>query len=267
MSAPAVRIGMEGGRVAVLRRVASLGAPILVSANSLWRHKIGKFQGFKCYAGFDTALDSGGFVAMKRYGGYRWSVRQYVELAREMRPTWFAQMDFCCEPEIAANRGEVYARIDRTAEYLHACQDEARAANIAPPLPVLQGWQPEDYCAGPIYSTGYQWPALVGIGSVCRRNVEGPNGILAVMSALDRKVPAGVQFHLFGVKSQALQKLTEQFPGRVASVDSMAWRTKARWDCHHAGRACRTPELIEALDHWYAAQTRPGAPVKIELWI
>ena len=32
------------------------------------------------YQKFDTALDSGGFVAMKRYGGYRWTIEQLLLL-------------------------------------------------------------------------------------------------------------------------------------------------------------------------------------------
>lgn len=43
------------------------------------------------------------------------------------------------------------------------------------------------------------WPALVGIGSVCRRNVSGRDGIASIVDALDTAPPKHVRFHLFGV--------------------------------------------------------------------
>ena len=41
-------------------------------------------------------------------------------------------------------------------------------------------------------------------------------------------MPTYVRFHLFGVKSSALSKLKDRPP--VASVDSMAWSSAARWE-------------------------------------
>lgn len=75
-----IRIGVEGGRKQVLARAANIGASILVSANSLWDNERGHFRGFGAYTKYDCALDSGGFVAMKRYGGYRWTIEQYATL-------------------------------------------------------------------------------------------------------------------------------------------------------------------------------------------
>jgi hypothetical protein len=40
----------------------------------------------------------------------------------------------------------------------------------------------------------------VGLGSVCRRHLHAPDGIVAIVRALDEIMPAGVQLHLFGVK-------------------------------------------------------------------
>lgn len=234
----------------MLARAETLGAPLLVSANSLWRN--GKFGGFNSYLGRDVALDSGGFVAMKRYGGYRWTTDEYAALARTMSPTWWAQMDFCCEPEIASNAAEVHQRIDRTAEHLHRLEDTARTNGQPLPMPVLQGWKPEDYTSGPIYDR--EWPTLVGIGSVCRRNVHGPDGILAVLNALHEKVPPHVKFHLFGVKSQALGLIAKQFPERVESIDSMAWDFASRQDARKAG-VPRTGDLRAAsMASWYLKQ-------------
>jgi hypothetical protein len=70
---------------------AQLQAPILVSANALWDHRYRRFANWERYTAFDTALDSGGFVAALA-GGYRWEPPQYAELAAHLRPTWWAQM-------------------------------------------------------------------------------------------------------------------------------------------------------------------------------
>ena len=230
-----------------------LDAPILVSANSLWNNDRQRFGGWQCYSGFDTALDSGGFVAMMRYGGYRWSVDQYVSLAATMRPTWWAQMDFCCEPEIASNQQEVRKRIDRTVEHLHQCQDATRGT-VGMPMPVLQGWKPTDYCEGPIWDDGFKWPNLVGVGSVCRRPLRGPTGILAVIGALDGKLPESVQLHLFGVKSAALRALADRFPTRIASVDSMAWNVAARREAHNKNIPCPGSMRADHMGSWYLKQ-------------
>lgn len=245
---------MEGGRKPVLAKAKDIGVPILVSANSLWRNGTKRFTGFACYAPHDVALDSGGFIAMKKYGGYRWSVGQYVDLAKRMNPAWWAQMDFCCEPEIASNRHEVFQRIDRTVQHLNDCQQTARGAGVSAPMPVLQGWMPQDYCAGPIYSQGFEWPALVGIGSVCRRQVAGKDGIMAVVGALDEKVPKHVKFHLFGVKSAALRKLIENFQDRIASVDSMAWNFSCRKDAFKKDQVCDGTMRARYMEDWYLKQ-------------
>lgn len=253
-----IRVGIEGDRRPVLREVRALGAPVLVSANSLWEKD--HFRTPRNLAGLDVALDSGGFVAMKRYGGYRWSVEQYAQLALSLRPAWWAQMDFCCEPEIAADKAAVFARIDRTVEHLEACRATARRIGAPAPLVVLQGWEPRDYTQGPAFAPGFAWPALVGVGSVCRRHVKGPSGLLAVIDALDRAIPRHVQFHLFGVKSSALPELLSRWPGRLGSVDSMAWNMAARWDAVHAGEVCNNEFRAARMRAWYLKQTAAAVP-------
>jgi hypothetical protein len=46
-------------------------------------------------------------------------------------------MDLCCEPEIAADRATVLARVAGTADLLTVCRDEAGRVGIAAPMPVL----------------------------------------------------------------------------------------------------------------------------------
>ena len=98
------------------------------------------------------ALDSGGFVAMRKYGGYRWKVLDYLELAVMLRPVWWAAQDYCCEPEIAADPAEVTKRIRNTvftlgetlARVIHWNQVLPGQPAVAP-MPVIQGWRPQDF--------------------------------------------------------------------------------------------------------------------------
>lgn len=251
---PQIRIGIEGNRAPVMEYIRENRCPVLVSANSLWMNKKQKFSElWKKYEGLDIALDSGGFVAMKMFGGYRFSLEQYVALAKEMNPTWWAQMDFCCEPEIAANAGEVAARIDKTAKYLVACQNQAALTNTPQPLIVLQGWRPSDYVSGPAFDNpDFHWPQLVAVGSVCRRNLEGPNGLIAVVGKLDGKLPPHVKLHLFGVKGAAVGRLKDH--PRFASMDSQAWARAARWEAHDSGEPCDGAMRKRNLDQWNTKQ-------------
>lgn len=226
-----------------------VGAAALVSANSLWRPD-GKFRVLKrdAFGGHaDVALDSSGFVAMMLYGGYRWTVDQYVALAASRPWAWWASMDFCCEPEIAKDREEVARRISMTVEHLRLCRDAAERHGAAAPMPVLQGRAPDDYerCAAAIGNL----PALVGLGSVCRRNLQGDDGIAAVLSRLDSRLPPHVRLHLFGVKGSAIEALVGH--PRVASVDSMAWD----YQCRRQTQTPRTVDKrIEFMTRWWEKQ-------------
>jgi hypothetical protein len=108
-----------------------------------------------------VALDSAGFVAQHLCGGFPWTVRDYVELAASYPWDWWAQMDLCCEPEVAKDRGEVKRRVAATVRLLGECRDEAARRGIGPPMPVLQGWEPGDYldCAEAMG----ELPPLVGV--------------------------------------------------------------------------------------------------------
>ncbi len=93
-------------------------------------------------------------------------------------------------------------------------------------MPVLQGWQVDDYRRSADLLPVDEWPDLVGLGSVCRRSVNGEDGIIAIVDALDRTLPKNVRLHLFGVKGAALDVLGRH--ERIKSIDSMAWDMAAR---------------------------------------
>ena len=268
---PLVRIGvpLTGGRLVAAAR--DRGLPVLFSANAFARtypkghEREGYFRGFSKpdaaqFAGLDAALDSAGFVAAVRYGDYRWTVEDYFDLVQSHPWAWYSSLDFCCEPEVAGDRPLRLLRMAATAAMLGRCQREALDRGLPPPMPVLQGWTPDEYiqCASWLPLTS--WPRMVGIGSVCRRDVHGKNGIAAILAAVDDVLPRHVTVHLFGVKSGALEALGGH--RRLASVDSMAWDSAARAE-RRTGRDMGF--RIQHMEKWagrqksIAASVRPGS--------
>lgn len=232
-----VRVGvpLAGGRLVQAARERAY--PVLFSANAFANtYRAGhereqEFRSFRApdpaqFEGLDAALDSAGFVAAARYGDYRWTVEDYYDLVASHAWTWHASMDYCCEPQVARDRPLRILRIAGTAAMLTRCRAEASRRGLPMPMPVLQGWTAAEYATCAELLPLVEWPDLVGLGSVCRREVSGPDGILAILSALDAVLPQHVRLHLFGVKSTALEMLAGH--PRVASVDSMAWDFRAR---------------------------------------
>lgn len=301
---PSIMVGLpysDAGELA--DTAASLGCKVLISAGSLWNTRTDRRQGWKRIGAsawqLPASLDSAGFTAMK-LGGYRWTVQQFVDFVvtnggngdsdKPFPWRWWSAMDYCCEPEIAADRAEVERRIALTIESygdtldaLQAWRDEG-VTDVPDPMPILQGRTPADYvrcalelaakidqvhrctchldadsCTAEWHRAGAGLPDLVGVGSVCRRQLNGPDGLLAVLEALHEVLPANVRLHLFGVKGAALRHLV-RFGDRIASIDSMAWDTAARHDANHrraAGEAdVRNTVAVRAtfMRAWYAAQ-------------
>ena len=277
-----IRVGVPytGGRI--LEAAVAAQIPIMVSAGSLWNNKTRRFrrpgsliwgygQGINSIR-TDVALDSAGFVAMKLYGHYPWSVSDYIEhcvLASCVDPhvggwfpwRWWSQMDLCCEPEIASDRETVMLRVKGTADLLEECRsvcnywyDQGYTTEMLPyPMPILQGWRPEDYeKSGALLDSVVDgsWPALVGVGSVCRRHLHGPEGLIAVLTNLDRVLPKGVGLHLFGVKGDAIAKLIHIMPHRIHSVDSMAWDFAARMEAVKAGIPKTVDQRVGHMMRW-----------------
>jgi hypothetical protein len=255
-----VRVGLPltGGRLVAAARDRK--QPVLFSANAFARtfprghERAGEFRAFARpdlhqLQGMDAALDSAGFVAATRYGDYRWTVAQYVDLAAAFPWRWWASMDYCCEPEVASDRPLRLLRIAATAGMLAQCAREAEYRGIAPPMPILQGWTVAEYLQCVEWLPLWEWPELVGVGSMCRRHVHGSNGILEIVEGLDGVLPSHVRLHLFGIKSEALRALVHH--PRVAAVDSMAWDMKARAQ-RRTGRDMHF--RIACMDQWLEKQ-------------
>lgn len=257
-----MRVGVphRGGRLAF--HAFSCDYPVMVSASAFWDRGSRSFKVPRAsdLEECDFALDSAGFTAIRGWqrhgaqsgmlGVYPWSLQQYIELASELRPAWFAQPDLACEPELASSDDERLRRIEATAMLLEACLRQiyewqnalARTCNartvanmLFPPVPVLQGWTPGDYLRSlelmqAVWRRWEPWlapPALIGIGSVCRRHLhDRRHGLLAVLGALEGQLPTASRLHLFGVKGDALPHL--RLRHWIASADSMAYDDGAR---------------------------------------
>jgi hypothetical protein len=265
-------------RGVLLDATRALVAPILISAGSCYREGKGLLPpGDAAWMAYGASLDSAGFTAMMQ-GGYRWSVDEYVDFvvrsaAKNIEGdcwgfpwSWWSAMDYCCEQEIAADRAEVERRIDATIASLGetlSCVDDWRdegAEDLPDPLPILQGRTIADYvrCADgltrELRAAGRDGlPELVGVGSVCRRQLHGSEGLLPILSGLDRALPSHVRLHLFGVKGDVLAHLGG-LRRRVASVDSMAWDFAARMDARKAGASCTVERRAAAMRDWYRRQ-------------
>jgi hypothetical protein len=171
-----------------------------------------------------TAADSGGFVATFKWGDYRYTPERYVEWLETWRPNWAATMDYCCEPEVAANAGIVRQRQQRTSDMAYQFWRDYPDAPWTW-APTIQGWNVEDYRRHArelrtlIMQMSDRPDFRVGIGTLCHR--ASVFTIHQVVRAVVEELP-GVPLHLWGVKLGALQSING-LPKEVISVDSAAW--------------------------------------------
>jgi hypothetical protein len=246
------------------RSARTVDAPVLLSANalSIWRRDR---SGLRSWLGFSRCnlhlvwqhpvhLDSGGFVSAVRYRGFPWTVADYMDLCAAAPWRWFASADMCVEPEVAHDRAEVLDRISGTARLNRECLPAARERGIEDRfVPVVQGWHPHDYlrCLDRIpESSGV---TLLGVGSMCRRHVEGDRGILRIVDVLDRALGSSpMRLHLFGLKTAAMAELRGH--ARVASVDSQAYGVAARQEARKGGFSKSNAYLARVMVDWYRQQ-------------
>ncbi|CAN7745039.1 hypothetical protein LJR118_006719 [Acidovorax sp. LjRoot118] len=282
-----VRVGIphKGGKLAF--HAFNEGYSAMVSANAFWNPKKGEFAVPEASDLYEVpfALDSAGFVAVSLYqakgrqpgiaGVFPWTFHQYIELAGLLRPEWFSQPDLCAEPQLAASPTEVDYRVRATATLLEGtlriiyawqnelaktCSNDTVASMLPPPVPILQGWSTSDYQRSldlllQVWQRWEPWlapPRLIGLGSVCRRDLHHPeHGLYAVLRSLDGKLPAASKVHLFGVKGAALQEV--QKLGWVGSVDSMSWDFAARVKARSAGHSNTFSHRTKEMTRWMSA--------------
>lgn len=248
----------------------ALNAPVLMSANafSKWRKDalgITVWEGFNTQAlrhgaDLDMCLGSAGFVAAVKYRRFPWTVDDYLDLCAAHPWRWFASSDWCVEPEAARDEETILNRISGTVRLNTACHRGALDRGIADRLmPVIQGWAPSHYrrCLDRM-STLVAGRSLIGIGSMCRRQLGGPAGVSRILDDLDRALGSDrVQFHLFGLKSTAWSIVADH--PRVASVDSQAYGIQARREAIKirkvVGRFSKTNDFTAGImATWYREQ-------------
>lgn len=281
----------KGGKLAA--HAVEQEYPAMVSASAFWNTKKRAFYmpDFTDLHNIDWALDSAGFTAMKSWamkgtqpgmaGVFPWTYEQYLELASESGASWYSAPDMCCEPELAGDQDQVDYRVNATATLLegvlrivYAWQNELAktcSANVVsnlmkPPVPIIQGWTADDYRRSldltvSVWERWQPWlatPTLLGIGSVCRRDLHHPtHGLFAILDALEGRLPTGSRVHLFGVKGLALPELVER--DWIASVDSMAWDLQSRIKSHKEGVSNSFARRTAEMTSWMsAAQGRMG---------
>lgn len=289
-----MRIGLphKGGSLAF--HAFNEGYPVMVSASAFWNTATSSFQIPEAsnLHELDLALDSAGFTAMKRWKAkgaqpgmakvFPWRCEQYVELAALMGVSWWSQPDLCCEPEIATSQAEIDYRIDATATLLEGtlrvvyewqnelaktCSATTVANMIKPPVPVLQGWSSGDYQRSldllmQVWERWKPWlaaPALIGVGSMCRRTLKHPtHGLHAILASLEGQLPADSRLHLFGVKGACLSELKMQ--DFVASADSMAYDFGARVKAHRSGHSNTIEHRSAEMTRWMLAAAQRIKP-------
>lgn len=288
-------------RVGVPHRSGGLAAhafeadyPVMVSASAFWNRKQGRFAVPQAtdLSECDLALDSAGFTSALLWkskgqqagmaGVYPWTLTQYLELVMEVRPRWYSQPDFCCEPAIANDQSQIDWRVGATAAMLEATlrqvfawQEEIEresgarvAANaVSPPVPVIQGWTVSDYLRSldlmlEVWQRWEPWaapPTLVGLGSVCRRDIgHRTHGLMAILAALEGRLPPGSRLHLFGVKGSVLSEI-KMCPW-IASADSMAFDVGARIEAYRSGSSNTLAHRAEAMSSWMTRAHQRMAP-------
>jgi hypothetical protein len=183
------------------------------------------------------AIDSGGFTVLRLFGAWQTPAMQYSSEVRRWHDEvggleWAAIQDWMCEPfMLEKTRLTVGEHQRRTVHSWHLLR---RLAPDMPWVPVLQGWEPDDYLAHveQYRESGSDLASLplVGVGSVCRR--QGTDALLAVLRPL---AALGLKLHGFGVKIDGLRNGGAAL---LESADSLAWSRAARYDpplpgCRH----------------------------------
>jgi hypothetical protein len=221
--------------------------------------------------------DSGGFTELQKFG--RWTIgpREYVARLRRYRGeighlAWAAPQDWMCEP-IVINGGQVGpirfagTRLSVAEHQRRTVLNFAQLRDLAPDLPIIpvvQGWEPDDYlrCVD-LYARliGLDLTAfpLVGVGSVCRR--QGTEGAGRILRALHTR---GVRrLHGFGFKTLGLIAHGHL----LTSADSLAWSDVARKlrrpalpQCVTAGRHKNCANCMPYALHWRRRVLAAAAP-------
>ncbi|MBK8688982.1 MAG: hypothetical protein IPN24_11255 [Betaproteobacteria bacterium] len=192
-----------------------------ISVNRLRRRK-GPF------AVGDWIMDSGAFTTIKTHGGYPEPVSEYAAQIKRWSGNGkllaAVAQDYMCEAHMLERTGLTVADHQRLTieRYDDLLRCDVGGATI---MPVLQGYQPQEYVAHIRQYGARLTPGMwVGVGSVCKRN-GNVSAIEEVLTTIHRERP-DLRLHGFGLKSTALR--SGLVVDLLHSADSMAWSFAAR---------------------------------------
>lgn len=217
-------------------------AHVCISIRRLWKR-------VKPILGCKVLVDSGAFTELDKHGKYMVTVAAYALRLWQLHTRGIVDIagavaqDFMCEdfmlekvmgiPKDTITPEQRVEQIRRHQEWSVQRYDELIAELERlfegpvpfPILPVLQGYEPEDYVRHiEMYGDRIRPGMWVGVGSVCKRNGD-PKAILAVLSAI-KAVRPDIHIHGFGVKKTALK--SREITKLLATADSLAWSYHAR---------------------------------------
>jgi hypothetical protein len=293
-----MRVGIphSGGRLAA--HAFNENFAVMVSASAFWNRTKRKFHMPEAtdLSELDFALDSAGYTGILNFqrkglqngiaGVFPWDFTAYMEFANLSGCSWYSQADLCVEEKVARDREAIDYRIRATATLLggmlqilyewqnqlaRSCNSTVVANLLRPPVPVLQGRNIGDYLfslelLNSVWDRWSGWldtPALIGVGSMCRRDLLDPDeGLYAIVDALGRNFPKGSRAHFFGVKNQALNEISKM--GFVASSDSMAYDFNSRAKAHKIGVSNSMQRRTSEMSAWMAsAMARVSASARL----
>jgi hypothetical protein len=214
------------------------------------------------------ALDSGAFSEIAIHGEYRTTPRQYATAVARYRDEignldWAAPQDHMCEPSVLA-RSNIAGTVTEAQDWTVRNVLTLRSLDPdLPIIPVLQGQTLADYRrhvdAYNRAGLDLAGAALVGLGSVCRRQATTEIAELVAALAAD-----GLRLHGFGVKTSGLAR----YGWCLASADSLAWSYRGRRirPCPHTGAVSCANCLPHALA-WRQRIIIGAEPVQLGLGI
>ena len=194
--------------------------PLFVSVTHMWKRKeLPRARG-------PWGQDSSGFTQLGKHGQWTFTPSKYasmtVRASEEIgRMDLAAIMDWMCEAKVLAKTGKTIA--EHQALTIRSYLDLCELAPGIPWLPVLQGWECDDYLDHieqyNQHGIDLRLNPAVGVGSICRR--QGTREAARIIRSVAMQ---GIRIHAFGVKTDGLR----MFGDWVESADSTAWSYGAR---------------------------------------
>jgi len=167
--------------------------------------------------GKEWFMDSGAFTYLRNSGKFPFTYGEYLRVVDKFQPSLFANMDWCCEPDIVKATGlSVLHHIAHTVDNGRQLIDFDKKRFVM----VLQGWTIEDYmtCIDYVREQGL-FTELIGVGSVCIR--KNPKEVFKLLKSVRAVIPDWCNIHCFGLSIDMLQY--KEIYDRLESVDTYAW--------------------------------------------